>query len=202
MKKIDTKIGIGLAVAALIFLNSVSAFSQTKNVHLNLSKRGATIAEIKIEDIKAEDQALVTIKNKNGFTLFSEKSEAGHYLQLVDFGPISDGIYVVDITQSESVVRKTVRKENNAISIQDEAYVFNNYIRFPEERKLLVKFNNQIKEPVTLRILDEKGNILHEEADIKTENYTGLFNLSRLNSGSYNMSLTSGAFTKTQKIQL
>lgn len=202
MKKINTKIGYCLAVAALLFLNSVPAFSQAKNVQLNLSKLGATIAEIKIDNINLDEPALITIKNENGITLFSEKSEANRYVQLVDFAPISDGIYLVDIAQSKSVVRKLIKKENHALTIQDESYVFNNYIKFPEERKLLVKFNNQIKEPVTLRIFDEKGNILHEEADIRTENYIALFNLSKLNSGSYNMSLTSDAFTKTQKIQL
>lgn len=203
MKKINTKIGLFLAAtAAFVIVNSTAVFSQSKNVQISLYKSGTTIAEIKVDGLKTETPALITIKKENGTTLFSEESKAEKYVKMIDFGSVSDGVYVVDIVQPKGVVRKIVQKEDKTLSIMNESYVFNNYVRFAEEGKLLVKFNNQIKEPVTLRIIDEKGNILHEESDIKAESYTALFNLSRLHKGSYNMSLTSSAFSNTQKIQL
>lgn len=203
MKMINTKSGIFLAAtAALLFVNSLNVFAQSSNVHLNLYKTGTAIAEIKIDQLKSEEPASISIKNTDGVTLFSDKSKADRYVKMIDFSSISDGIYVVDIAQTKGRVRKVLKKENQTLTIEDQAYVFNNYVKFPEERKLLVKFNNQIDEPVTLRISDSNGNILHEEANIKTENYTALFNLSKLTKGSYNMSLTSGTYSNTQKIQL
>src|SRR5690606_35541975 len=203
MKNLRTKIGVfTVALAALVLIGNSTVSAQAKNVDVSLYKNTTTIAQIKVNGLSETNPAQITIKNADGITFFSDKSSSDKYVKLIEFGSIKDGVYVVDIIQTRGIVRKVVKKENEALTIQDEAFVFSNYMAFAEERKLLVKFNNQIKEPVTLRIIDEKGNVLHEESDITTESYTGLFNLSKLNSGSYNMSLSSKAFTNTQKIQL
>lgn len=203
MKKTNTRFGAIIAVAAaLLLVGNLSVSAQSRNVQLSLYKNTATIAEIKVDGITEKDPALVTIKNSDGITLFSDKSTSDRYVKMIEFATIKDGIYVVDIAQAKGVVRKIVSKANDALTIQDEAYIFSNYIKFAEEGKLLVKFNNQINTPVTLRISDAKGNVLHEESDITSESYTALFNLSRLHKGSYNMSLSSNAFTNTQTIQL
>lgn len=203
MKNLSTKFGVfTVALAALLLVGNLSASAQAKNVDVSLYKNATTIAQIKVNGLSETNPAQITIKNADGITFFSDKSSSDKYVKMIEFGSIKDGVYVVDIIQTRGIVRKVVKKENEALTIQDEAFVFSNYMAFAEERKLLVKFNNQIKEPVTLRIIDEKGNVLHEESDITSESYTGLFNLSKLNSGSYNMSLTSKAFTNTQKIQL
>lgn len=203
MKNLRTKIGVfTVALAALVLIGNSTVSAQAKNVDVSLYKNTTTIAQIKVNGLSETNPAQITIKNADGITFFSDKSSSDKYVKMIEFGSIKDGVYVVDIIQTRGIVRKVVKKENEALTIQDEAFVFSNYMAFAEERKLLVKFNNQIKEPVTLRIIDEKGNVLHEESDITTESYTGLFNLSKLNSGSYNMSLSSKAFTNTQKIQL
>ena len=203
MKKLNTKLGVvSAAIAVMLMFGNLSVSAQGRNVEVSLYKNATTIAQIKVNGLTESEPAQITIKNLEGTTLFTDKTSSERYVKMIEFGSIKDGIYVVDVAQSKGIVRKVVKKENEALTIQDEAYVFSNYMTFAEEGKLLIKFNNQIKEPVTLRILDEKGNVLHEESDITTESYTGLFNLSKLNRGSYNMSLSSKAFSNTQKIQL
>ena len=203
MKNLITKFGVlTVALVALLLVGNFSVSAQARNVDVSLYKNSATIAQIKVNGLSELNPAQITIKNAGGVTLFSDESSSDKYVKMIEFASIKDGVYVVDVAQSKGIVRKVVKKENEALTIQDEAFVFSNYMTFAEEGKLLVKFNNQINEPVTLRIIDEKGNILHEESDITSESYTGLFNLSKLNRGSYNMSLSSRAFTNTKKIQL
>lgn len=191
-----------LVIATFLFvLQSVAGVAQS-NINVSLYKPDTEIATIRIDDLKVDEPLSLSLKNEYGTTLFYDETKGASYLKMINFANVRDGKYLLDISQERGMVRRVIVKDAQGLSIKDESYVFHNFIKFNEDKKLLVKFNNGLNEPVTIRITDHEGRILHEEINIKAEDYATLFNLSRLHSGSYNMSVTSGNFSKNRKIQL
>lgn len=200
--KIRTRL-LGL-VAVVLVLQSAAGMAQS-DINLSLYKpnTNTNIAEVKVEGLEIDTETKVTLTNKYGAVLFSDKSSGNSYVKILDFSNISNGVYYLDIAKDKGMVRKYIVKDNNGLSFEEKAYVFHNLVRYKEEdKKLFVKFNNELKEPVTLRITDRKGNVLHEITDIRDESYAALFNLSQLHSGLYNMTVTSGEFSNLKQIQL
>ena len=203
MKIRNEKRNYVLAITAVLMLQSVMAFSQS-NIKIGLYKPGTEIAELKVDNLKKEDQLSVAVKDAQGNTLFTDHTaNAVKYVKRLDFAKISNGVYSVDIIQPKGLIRKVVVKDESGISFKEETYVFHNYIKYQDDdKKLLVKFNNGLNESVSIRIIDKEGHILHEETGIRTANYAAVFNLSQLAKGSYKMSVTSGDFTNNRLIQL
>ena len=200
LKNLSRKVAV--AAIALFMVPSFSALAQS-NIHLGLYKDNTSIAEIEIENLSQEQPVSIALRNAAGTVLFSDNSSASHYVKMLDFAKLNDGQYALDISRPKGVVRKMIVKKGESIVINNETLVFHNYIKFQDEdKKLLVKFNNTLDESVTLRIMDNEGNILHEETGIKANTYATLFNLSKLSKGAYNMSLVSGGFTNNRTIQL
>lgn len=199
-KSIRAKL-LGLVIVVLL-LQSTAGMAQS-NIQLSLYKPNAKIAEVKVEGLEKDTETKVTLTNEYGTVLFSDKSNGDRYVKMLDFANVKNGVYFLDITKDKGMIRKHIIKDNNGLSFEEEAYVFHNLVKFEEEdKKLFVKFNNQLKEPVTLRLTDRNGKVLHEIADIKDVSYAALFNLSQLHSGLYNMTVTSGSFSNFKQIQL
>lgn len=200
--KIRTRL-LGL-VAVVLVLQSAAGMAQS-DINLSLYKpnTNTNIAEVKVEGLEIDTETKVTLTNKYGAVLFSDKSSGNSYVKILDFSNISNGVYYLDIAKDKGVIRKFIVKDNNGLSFDEKDYVFHNLLKYEEvDKKLFVKFNNELKEPVTLRITDRNGNVLHEIADIRDESYAALFNLSQLHSGMYNMTVTSGTFSNFKQIQL
>ncbi len=199
-KSIRAKL-LGL-VAVLLVLQGTASMAQS-NINLSLYKPNTKIAEIKVEGMGKGTEAKVTLTNEYGTVLFSDKLTSELYVKMLDFANIRNGVYYLDIAKDKGVIRKFIVKDNNGLSFDEKDYVFHNLLKYEEvDKKLFVKFNNELKEPVTLRITDRNGNVLHEIADIRDESYAALFNLSQLHSGMYNMTVTSGTFSNFKQIQL
>lgn len=199
-----TKRALGLAVAitALFMLESTVVFSQS-NISLSVFPSNRHIAKLKIDDISQEENLSVRVKNSKGDILFNETSNGSEYLQWLDFSKLKNDTYTVDIAHAKGISRKVLVHGAAGLSVEDGTFFFHNSVEYKEEdKKLLVKFNNSLNESVTVRITDSEGNILLEQSGIKSESYAALFNLSKLTTGTYNMSLTSGNFTKTKSLQL
>ena len=187
-------------VAVLLVLQSTAGMAQS-NINLSLYKPNTKIAEIKVEGL--ENETMVTLTNAYGTVLFSDKSSGNRYVKMLDFSKVKDGVYYLDVAKDKGVLRKLIVKDSNGLSFEEKAYVFHNLVRYKEDdKKLFVKFNNELKEPVTLRITDRNGKVLHEITGIKDASYAALFNLSQLHSGLYNMTVTSGNFSNFKQIQL
>lgn len=193
---------LAVIVTALLMLQSIAAISQT-NVQLDLYKPGTEVAKLKFESTNANEPVLISVKDADGNILFSERSKADQYKKLISFTKLSKGTYFIDMEQSKGIVRKVVVKNENGLAIEKENFYFRNLITLKEDdRKLLVKFNSNLNQPVTIRIMDNDGHILHEMSDIKANNHTSLYNLSMLLHGTYNISLVSGDYVSSRTIQL
>lgn len=187
-------------VAVILVLQSTAGMAQS-NINLSLYKPNTKIAEIKVDGL--ENETKISLTNQYGTVLFSDKSTGDRYVKMLDFTNIRNGVYYLDIAKDKGMVRKHIVKDNNGLSFEEKAYIFHNLVKYEEDdKKLFVKLNNELKEPVTLRITDRNGKVLHEIAGIRDENYVALFNLSQLHSGLYNMSVTSSSFSNFKQIQL
>ncbi len=183
-------------------LQGIAVFAQTR-IQLDLHKPGTETARLKIESSAAAEAVLITVKNAEGITLFTDKAKTDQYVKLIDFKKLSQGMYFVDMQQAKGITRKVLVKNEQGLSIQEGNYYFNNLISFKEEdKKLFVRFNNNIKQPVTIRIMDSRGNVVHEENGITAETYASKFNLAGLSHGHYKVSLTSGAYSSYRNISL
>ncbi|AHM62837.1 hypothetical protein D770_22960 [Flammeovirgaceae bacterium 311] len=193
---------LAFIVTALLMLQSIVALSQT-NIQLDLYKPGTEIAKLKFSSADTKEPVLISVKNADGITLFSEKSKAEQYKKLISFTKLSEGTYFIDMEDSKGVVRKVLVKGENGLTIEKENYYFRNLITLKEnDKKLLVKFNSNLNQPVTIRIMDNEGRILHEMSDITANSHTSLYNLSMLLHGTYNISLVSGDYVSSRTIQL
>lgn len=203
MKNLTNKsLKLAVAITALLMLESLVVFSQS-NISLKVFEQNKHIAKLKIDSISQEKPLAVTIKNSVGDILFKEKSDGSKYLQYLDFSKLKEDTYTVDIAHEKGISRKVLVKGATGMSVNEGTSFFYNSVEYKEtDRKLLVTFNNDLKEAVTVRITDNFGNILVEQNGIRSEKYATLFNLSKLSKGTYNMSLTSGEFTNTKTLQL
>lgn len=183
-------------------LQSFAVLAQSVT-QLNLFKTGTDVTKLVVASQNAEEALTIEVKNANEYTLFSDKCKTDQYVKFINFSKMSNGIYFIDLTQNKGVSRKMLIKDESGISIQEGNYYFKNFITFKDEdKKLLVKFNSNIKQSVTIQIMDSKGNVVYEEKGIDTENYASRFNLSKLRHGNYKVNLISGAYSSTSNIRL
>ncbi|WP_224998704.1 hypothetical protein [Cesiribacter sp. SM1] len=203
MKLLKAKtLKLAVIATAMLMLPSIAALSQT-SVKLELYKPGTEIARLNVSSLQADKAATVTVRDEDGAILFTDRTKEDQYIKLISFNKLNEGRYFVDLEQSTGIIRKVVVKDESGLSIKDESLYFQNFIKLADEdRKLFVRFNTNIDQPVTIRIMDSEGHILHEAANINTDNHTRLYNLSMLLHGTYNISLVSGDFVSSRTIHL
>ncbi len=201
MKQSRIKSGkLAIAVTALLMLQGFVSFSQT-NIKLAQYKPGT--AKLQINTPASAEAVTVSVKDESGVTLYSERYKADQYTKLITFSKLNNGKYFIDLEQSKGVTRKVLVKDSNGLSIQEADLYFRNVIKFEDDdKKLLVRFNSNLNESVTLRIADSAGNIVHEVNNITSEAFVSKFNLSALNHGNYKVSIISDAYSSYRNIQL
>lgn len=201
MKKGPTKFAI--AVTVLLMFQSLAILAQP-HINLKLYKPESAIAFLDIDSLTEEEPVFVTIRDARGEVLYKDKSKGADYTKMMDFTEIKYGRYYIDIEHPAMATRSVITKDHNGLSIEKDSYYLHNKITRlrGDDKKLLVKLNNKLNEPVTVRITDSEGHILHEKAGIKDSNFTALFNLSKLTSGEYNMQLISNNFSNSRSFQV
>lgn len=193
---------LAIVVTALFMLQGFVALSQS-HIQLDVNKAEKETARLQIKAISPQAVVRVTLKDANGVVLFADKSRGAEYQKLISFSKLDNGLYYIDLEQSRGVTRKVVRKEATGISIEDADFYFLNAIRFTDEdKKLFIRFNSNIPQAVTIRIMDQSGNVLHEENGIDGDHYMSKFNLSNLQHGNYQISLISDVYSSTKNIRI
>lgn len=200
MKNLKKQLFIAVALLALVMSQNFAVNAQN-NITLRQYKPGQQIAQLSISFIDANAPASIIIKDERGVVLFQDKTKGElNYGKLIDFKRIRSGKYIVDVMQADKLVRKVLVKDNNNIVIEDGSYSLTSNIKKldTDTKKLLVKINNDIKEKVNITITDKEGHVIHEIANIDKIDYAAVFNLSKLNSGVYNMNFISSNFSNSK----
>lgn len=193
---------LAIVVTALLMLQGFAALSQS-HIELDVHNVEKETARLQIKSASKGAQVRVTLKDANGMVLYTDQSKEAQYQKLISFSKLDNGLYYIDLEQSRGVTRKVVRKAASGISIEDTDLYFLNAIRFTDaDKKLFIRFNSNFAKAVTIRIMDQSGNILHEENGIDGDHYMSKFNLSKLQHGNYRISLISDVYSSTKNIRI
>lgn len=192
-----------IAATALLIFQSIMVMAQP-SISLKPYKPGSSIAQLHIDQLTQESPASVTVRDEKGIILFSDQSKAAEYNKLIDFSKIGNGLFYVDISYPGMAIRKVVSKDQDKLNVKEDSYFIHNSFSKLEgnDKKMLVRLNKNLNETVTVRITDSEGHVLHEKAGIKNNQYSTLLDLSKLNSGVYNMQLISENFSSTRSFQV
>ncbi len=178
----DDKNGITTVVTTSDkFAYSIYAVKETLKFRLNFENEDGTPITVKIYDSKEQLVFTETIK----------KQTAAH--RNYDLSENGKGIYKVEIIDGDFRAVQEI-----GVGMRASQGEFNAYIsKTLSEGSLKIAYQNGSSEGVNIVLRDEKGNVMYEELSAN-EQYSRKFNLSRLNKGTYTMSITSGKQTVEQ----
>lgn len=178
----DDKDGIPTVVTTSDkFAYSIYAVKETLKFRLNFENEDGTPVTVKIYDSKGEMIFAETIKKQTSSHRNYDLSEKGQ------------GVYKVEIIDGDFRAVQEI-----GVGIRASEGEFNAYIsKTLSEGSLKIAYQNGNPDGVNIVLRDEKGNVMYEELSAN-EQYFRKFNLSKLNKGTYTMSITSGKKTVEQ----
>lgn len=178
----DDKDGIPTVVTTSDkFAYSIYAVKETLKFRLNFENEDGTPVTVKIYDSKGEMIFAETIK----------KQTSSH--RNYDLSAKGQGVYKVEIIDGNFRAVQEI-----GVGIRASQGEFNAYIsKTLSEGSLKIAYQNGNPDGVNIVLRDEKGNVMYEELSAN-EQCSRKFNLSKLNKGTYTMSITSGKKTVEQ----
>jgi len=140
----------------------------------------------------------VTIVNAAGETLYASPriKSSNSFQKLFDLSSVNNGDYKVilsgknaRVVESFSVVdHKVVKKEAKKLAEAEKA---NTFFRTSGD-KLYISHLNFLNDELTIKINDAKGEEVYNSELPSNSTYSGLFDISKLPAGKYQVCLTSG----------
>jgi hypothetical protein len=150
----------------------------------------------------------VKIQTGSGELLFSETfKNQDQYKKVLDFSFAQEGDYYIDLINDQGLVRKVIHIGEDALVdnsfkfTTEETEVFSRRFMKVDDAKFALTAESTLDSPLSLRIMDENGNILHEEEEI-FDNFGKLINLSQLDKGKYSVALSSKNYTTYYSVNL
>ncbi len=151
----------------------------------------------------------VKIQNDEGELLFSETfKNQEQYKKLLDFSFAQEGTYYIDLINERGLVRKVIGVSEDALVQSNfkfavaETVAFTKSIYQVDGDKIALRFKNQLESPVSVKIYDENGHLLHNEDEIEEETFAKVFNLSQLEKGSYSMTIQAKNYAYYYQVNL
>ena len=191
-----------MAIVAVTLVTWVSAPVMAQDAaEVSLLPYKGNRAVLKISNPGQEDTFSLTIKNATGEVLFQEKITAATFEKVFDFSVAGNGEYVFDLNHAGDLIRNVVKVSEEGIAMeglgeeQASHYAFSKDIT-KTDNGMLVKFQNQLEEPMTLKIFDaEEGTLLYQETDIQSTDFVKSYDFSQLKKGMYSMSITGDSYS-------
>lgn len=138
--------------------------------------------------------------------LYSESFKTQRpYHKLFDFSKAEMGTYFIDVIHDGEVNREVLEVSKDNLIVKHsvaEAQSFKKRIMKNDEGEYTVLFMNKLEEPVTLRILDAKGETLHEDKNIEDPYFLKKYDLTQLDKGTYAFSLSTKSHNYRYDIDL
>jgi len=142
------------------------------------------------------DRFRVKIFDETGTELYtSSRMNGSSFQKLFDLTAFQDGIYTIELTGRKDVVsesfivkdHKLVKPDNSEIKSE----ILKAFFRITDE-KLYVSHLNSEKAVLSIRINDASGIELYNSELPSKSTYSGMFDLTNLPAGEYQVSLISG----------
>lgn len=185
--------------ACLLVVGSVLAAddSDTK-ISVRSFQNGSKKALIRVVNSTSVEQALLRIKDQQGRVLHREvlKGEDA-YMKKYDFSSLPSGEYVVEVRTENGITEEAFSLSESKAQV----VYFKPAIKV-ETEKVSVVFQNRIDSPVSLKLFDERGQVLYEERVASQEKFAKGLDLSRLNSGQYSLAILGDNYVYTRSISL
>jgi hypothetical protein len=142
-----------------------------------------------------EDGSDVTVKifTPDGKLAYSETIKRQVELRRnYDLSALGKGIYTVEVIDGDFKASHKI-----GVGVSAPQGEFNAYMSKLNEGSIRVAYQNATEGYASIVLRDEKGNIVYDEVSQDAQ-YARKFNLSKLNKGTYTMSITSGKKTVEQ----
>lgn len=163
------------------FAYSLYAVKETLKFRLNFENQDASNVTVNVYDANGKLAFTETIKR--------EKQARRNY----DLSELGKGIYKVEIIDGDFSTTREI-----GIGVKIGHAEFNAYLsKSLNDGSLKLAYQNADTDGVNIVLRDEKGNVVYDEYSAN-EQYSRKFNLSKLNRGTYTMSVTSGKKTVEQ----
>mgnify|MGYP002395696521 CR=1 FL=1 len=137
----------------------------------------------------------IIIKDAYSERVFSKYvNEKDVYMELFNFSRLNRGEYTFYIISGNTTVSQKFELDASGdISVADESVTerITPDIRL-RDGKVEVRLANRLKEAVSVSIYDENGQLVHEDAQSKKDDYGKSFNLTRINGGKYTFKVQAG----------
>lgn len=192
MKKVNVMKRV-LPIAILVLL-STSAFAKAKIFINSYLKTDYAVITARHD---AADNYRVKIFNTDGDELYasSKISGAASFQKLFDLTSLKDGEYTIELTsKNEKASEKFAIKDHVLVSVdgkKSDSEMLKAFFRVTND-KLYVSHVNFDKATLRISIDDKFGTEIYNSALPSESTYSGMFDLTNLPSGEYQVSLVSG----------
>ncbi len=155
-------------------------------------------AFIRISNLPEKKSAILRIKDSQGYTLHREVVNQGLvYAKRFDFSGLPDGEYIVELRTDNGIITESFVLEAR----QTTSLYFKPAIQQVDDL-LKVTFLNSIDSPVSLKLYDEKGEVLYEETVYAQESFAKGIDMSKLKAGQYSLTLLGLEYVYAKSIQI
>jgi hypothetical protein len=120
----------------------------------------------------------VTICNDKGQKVFVEvMRKTEHFMRPYNFSSLPEGNYTIELADEQGV---RTEKVNHSSPSQDTKQLAHLTLVNDQEAKYLLAVANAGSDALTVRIFDERNNLLYEETEIVDGNFARLYNLHKV----------------------
>lgn len=194
---------VALLVLAVVLTNASiasanDAVDPDAKVSVKQIKSEQKKALIRITNLSDDKPAILRIKDKQGNVLHKEVVDQSKvYAKKYDFSELPNGEYVVELKTTEGVIKETFALEagkTNSMYFKPAVQV--------EPGLIKVAFINRIDTPVSLKLYDERGEVLYEEMVPSQEKFAKGLNVSKLHAGQYSLAVSGSNYVYSRSIQV
>lgn len=190
VKKMTMAIMVG-CLSFNVLANDNADNKEEANISLEPSKSSATV-KVHFMNISTSTPATMNVLDQSGDIIYKEVLEGrASYTKKYNFSELKPGKYSM-VLKSETVeIQKPFIVGLNGNVREDKSEAFKKFkpavIEKNEKEQVHIMFNNSTGAPLSVTLVDKKGNILYKEKVQENENYGRVINLKDVPSGHYTL---------------
>lgn len=189
-------LAVVMANASIVLANDAEGPDAEVSVRQIQSEQKKAI--IRITNVSSDEPAVLRIKDTQGYVLHREViSQSEAYAKKYDFSNLPSGDYLVELSTSDGIIKESFELEAGRTNPR----YFKPAVQV-EPGLIKVAFINRISSPVSLKLYDERGEVLYEETVPSQEKFAKGLNISKLNAGQYSLAVLGDNYVYSKSIQV
>lgn len=189
---------MSMAMFLLVVGNVIAADDADTKISVRSLQGESKKALIRIVNQSAGEQAVLRIKDQQGYVLHREVlGGEDAYMKKYDFSSLPSGEYTVEVRTKSGSTEETFSLTDG----RARAMYFKPAIKV-EPQKVSVIFQNRIDSPVSLKLFDQRGKVLYEEQVASQEKFAKGLDLSKLATGQYSLAILGDNYVYTKSIDV